>query len=76
MRRSLRMPIIWYRDPVTGQVHHTGAKVKRGRTGRKFCSVFRKSISANNFWSQHVDKVHPDCKTSQEVWRAILRYVP
>lgn len=67
--------IIWYIDPLTGSVVHSGSKsiknIKSGAKskrrsksikdigpGVKFCSLCSCTVSANNFVSQHMRRVH------------------
>lgn len=53
VRRRVIAPV-WYVDPVTGSVHHSGSKMLEGKAGKRYCSRCRKSSSANNFVSQHL----------------------
>jgi hypothetical protein len=63
LRMAFSRPV-WFVDPKSGRVEHSGAKTARtdmrGRLGRRFCHLCGVSLSANNFWSQHVRCVHPE----------------
>lgn len=64
--------IIWYIDPITNKVEHSGRK-KNGRYGRRYCCICQKSISANNFVT-HLHDVHfaqKECKTIDDVKYAL-----
>lgn len=51
--------VIFFVCPLTGKVQHSGAKDKNGLgPGKRYCSVCKTMVSANNFVSQHW-KVHP-----------------
>lgn len=53
--------VIWYDDPVTGEVVHSGSKaIFSSGPGVRWCSICNRLISANNFVSQHFRKVHKD----------------
>lgn len=52
-RMSVRNPV-WFVDPSTHTVVHSGAK----RGGMRYCDACRKCFSANNFVHQHLRKVH------------------
>lgn len=72
-RRHMR--IFWYVDPVTGETHHSGAKTDPTYHvyGKRYCPFCRKSMSANNFVTQHLPQMHriappsEDCDGLQEV---------
>ena len=67
--------VVWWRDPATRRVHHSGAKPRGAYgPGKRYCFMCRQGFSANNFTSQHCETVHPLCRTSVEVLDAILRY--
>ena len=51
--------ILWYVDPHTRNVYHSGAKADKDcRLGKRYCSFCHKSFSANNFVSQHMRNLH------------------
>ena len=70
-RNHLTSPI-WYIDPSTNQIEHSGAKERLKTTlnkknkkkvseyvyGKRFCWACFQSFSANNFVSQHLRKFH------------------
>jgi len=76
--------VIWYKDPSSGEVVHSGAKASGNskRLGKRYCPLCRQCYSANNFVSQHVKNMHtppaptapkcyPDGKGGvQIIWRA------
>lgn len=66
-------PVFWYKEPFSRQVWHTGAKRKKSRMGKRWCSICRQSISANNFASQHMRK-HQYCNNSLDTMAAIDRW--
>lgn len=61
---------IWFINPLTKNIEHSGAKeqmqyvIKKKRKcynhvlGKRYCWVCEKSFSANNFKTQHIDKFH------------------
>jgi len=57
IRAQPRKQVIWFEDPSTGQVFHSGAK-KAGafsdKPGNRYCPMCEKCFSANNFKSQHM----------------------
>ena len=67
--------IVWYIDPNTKKVHHSGTKERDGKAGKRWCSICQKSVSSNNFLSQHLRTLHAHCKTSMQVWNAISRFL-
>tara|TARA_B100000482_G_C12612145_1_gene299512 strand:- start:3113 stop:3667 length:555 start_codon:yes stop_codon:yes gene_type:complete len=48
---------VWFIDPDTNCVEHSGAKACGDKVGKRYCWVCKKSFSGNNFVSQH-GKVH------------------
>ena len=50
--------VIYYIDPSTNMIEHSGAKEKHGKLGKRFCWICQKSFSANNFVTQHMKKKH------------------
>lgn len=63
--------IVWYRDPVSRCVHHSGAKERGGVHGRRYCRFCAESFSANNFVFQHLRHRHPMCRTPRDVWAVV-----
>lgn len=65
--------VLWYRDPVSGAVHHSGAKPYGDDDipGRRYCAICRDSFSANNFVSQHMRNLHKE-KADSRRQRGIL----
>jgi len=57
IRAQPRKQVIWFEDPSTGQVFHSGAK-KAGthsdKPGNRYCPMCERCFSANNFKSQHM----------------------
>jgi len=57
IRAQPRKQVIWFEDPSTGCVFHSGAK-KAGtysdKPGNRYCPMCEKCFSANNFKSQHM----------------------
>lgn len=59
--RRLGTKIVWYVDPISYKVHHSGAKENDdGCAGKRFCPFCMRSFSANNFVSQHMRVKHPE----------------
>lgn len=52
--------LVWFVDPNTGAVCHSGAKAAgaQNKPGVRYCPVCAATFSANNFQSQHVPNVH------------------
>lgn len=52
--------LVWFYDPSTGEVVHSGAKNagKGARPGKRYCPLCCTCFSANNFVSQHIKNVH------------------
>jgi len=52
--------LVWFIDPTTGEVVHSGAKNAgvRARPGKRYCPLCTTCFSANNFVSQHVKNLH------------------
>merc|ERR1719240_2080330 len=52
--------LVWYVDPTTGEVVHSGAKNAgaRARPGKRYCPLCCQCFSANNFVSQHLKNLH------------------
>lgn len=65
--------VLWYRDPNTGLVQHSGAKSngRDQRLGCRYCSLCGFSFSANNFVSQHLRCCHPEVWTVRLLTRVI-----
>jgi len=61
--------VLWFRDPASGDVVHSGAKAAGAsqKLGKRYCPLCEQCFSANNFVSQHVKNVHtppvPTCPT-------------
>lgn len=61
--------VLWFRDPASGDVVHSGAKAAGAsqKLGKRYCPLCEQCFSANNFVSQHVKNVHtpppPTCLT-------------
>lgn len=70
---AARPSILWYIDPHTGQVHHTGTKCKGGRHGKRYCALCGKSISSNNFVGQHMSTHPSEWVTTLDDVRRCLR---
>ena len=52
---------VWYFDPNSSAIVHSGAKVGvDGTKGVRYCSICDKLVSANNFVHQHMRRLHPD----------------
>ena len=52
-------PIVWFVDPFTGEVLHSGAKAAgTKKPGKRYCSLCERSFSANNFVTQHLRGLH------------------
>ena len=70
--------VIWWRDPTTNEVEHSGAKYKRNQSGKRWCSICKRAISANNFKSQHYRKLHEFNKSiisnTTELYCVFLQY--
>lgn len=76
--------VVWFRDPATNEVVHSGAKAAGNskKLGKRYCPLCHQCFSANNFVSQHVKNMHtppapstpmcyPDGKGGVHlVWRA------
>jgi len=62
--------VVWFRDPATGEVMHSGAKAAgvSKKPGKRYCPLCEHSFSANNFVSQHVRNLHtPPAPTAPTV---------
>lgn len=60
---------VWFVDPFTHAVRYSGTKMgSNGTAGVRFCSVCSKCVSANNFVSQHLSRVHPEMARPCRVW--------
>lgn len=66
--------ILWYTDPRTGRVFHSGAKRVHGEAvGKRYCYECNLSFSANNFVSQHMRLKHPErCRPGSCVLECIF----
>lgn len=59
--RRVGTKIVYYIDPVSKKVYHSGAKCKgSARAGKRFCPLCMRSFSANNFITQHMRVKHPE----------------
>lgn len=49
---------VWF--SVDGQVRHSGSKraAETNLPGERYCDLCGRCVSANNFWSQHMKRVH------------------
>lgn len=65
--------VVWYREPISHRVYHSGAKVREGVLGRRYCPSCTLSFSANNFVSQHMRVRHAVCVTPRDVMAVIER---
>jgi len=57
IRPQPRKQVIWFEDPNTGQVFHSGAKkagVHSDKPGNRYCPMCKRCFSANNFKFQHM----------------------
>ena len=66
---------IWFIDPISNTVQHSGAKKSMGIQGKQFCALCNKLISSNNFAFQHVRKLHtiPNrCNTIGELYESLI----
>ena len=52
--------IIWFIDPVSGEVVHSGSKQLAGRSGFRYCPHCDALRSSNNFVYQHMRRQHPE----------------
>jgi len=62
--------LVWFIDPTTGEVTHSGAKASgsKGKPGKRYCPMCNACFSANNFVSQHLKNLHtPPAPTAPEV---------
>ena len=62
--------VFWFRNPACpSEVYHTCAKVRVGQkdraTGRRYCHLCHRVISANNFVHQHLRQMHSLCLTDR-----------
>lgn len=58
--RHRQTSVVWFVDPHTGEVQHSGAKACREHgPGKRYCSLCGRSFSANNFVTQHMRNIHP-----------------
>ena len=66
---------IWFINPHTYEIQHSGAKKSHGIAGKQFCALCKKWISSNNFTFQHVKKLHkiPEvCQTFKELSNILI----
>jgi len=77
MRRS-SSTIIWWIDPNTDEVQHSGAKYKNGKVGKRYCNICNRAYSANNFKSQHFRNLHTftgtDIENTSDLYCVLLQY--
>lgn len=52
--------LVWFVDPISGEVMHSGAKNAGviARPGKRYCPLCCQCFSANNFVSQHIKNLH------------------
>lgn len=61
---------VWFKDPSTGDIMHSGAKAAglTRKPGKRYCPQCAQCFSANNFVSQHVRNLHtPTAPTPPQV---------
>jgi hypothetical protein len=68
--------VIWFID-VNGDIQHSGAKIAglKRKTGRRYCHICDKLVSANNFVSQHMrlkHKMPKKCQSTFDVQNILL----
>lgn len=49
--------VVWWINPITQEVEHSGAKEKHGKMGKRWCCICNQAFSANNFKTQHL-RIH------------------